>query len=252
KWYGVSFVPSDLYLDIPESNLGNNTYRYEDSWKESYAWKADTVVYFRVKIALCDASFSAIAESPWSNVTSIGFKASAWALADIQQAGENGLIPQSINGDFTRPITREEIAELSVKLYEKITQKSAESVSPNPFLDCTNPEVLKSYKLAIVEGISANKFSPLALTNREQIATMLFRAAKAIKPAGDFTIIGAPKFADDKTIASWASTEVKFMAKQGFIKGVGNNRFAPKGTTSCEQAIAIALRVYNNYAGIIT
>ena len=249
KWYGVSFVPSDLYLDIPENNLGDNTYRYLDMWKENYPWKADTVVYFRVKTALCDASFSAIAETPWSNIASIGFKASAWAIADIQQAEANGLIPLSINGDFTRPITREEIADLSVKLYEKITQKSAEPVAINPFLDTINPEVLKSSRLAIVEGITANKFAPLALTDRQQIATMLFRAVKAIKPTADFSIIGAPKFADEKAVASWAAKEVQFMAKQGFIKGVGNKRFAPKATTSCEQAIAIVLRVHNYYTG---
>jgi len=41
---------------------------------------------------------------------------------------------------------------------------------------------------------------------------------------------------------------VKFMAKNGFINGVGDNRFAPKATSTREQAVIVAVRVYETYA----
>ena len=63
---------------------------------------------------------------------------------------------------MTKPITREEFAELAVLLYEKVTDKS-ETVSPNPFTDTTNPQILKAYKLGITAGTSQTTFSPKVL-----------------------------------------------------------------------------------------
>ena len=61
-------------------------------------------------------------------------------------------------------------------------------------------------------------------------------------------------FADDRDISSWARDSVYFMASNGIINGVGNNRFAPRNTTTAEeaegyanatreQALAIAVRM---------
>jgi hypothetical protein len=180
----------------------------------------------------------------------VGVKASVWASPLIDKASQYGLLPDSLVGiDYTQPITREQFAELSVKLYEVYTHVSVQPVSPNPFTDSSNPGILKSYKLGIVKGIAADKFQPKALTNREQIAAMLYRAVKAMRPSADFSTTAAPVFADAKAISAWALDNVKFMSKNGFIAGVGGSRFDPKGVATCEQAIAIAVRVYEKYAG---
>ena len=42
-------------------------------------------------------------------------------------------------------------------------------------------------------------------------------------------------FADDKDISDWAKDSVYFMAANGIINGVGNNKFAPKNVTTEEQ-----------------
>lgn len=42
-------------------------------------------------------------------------------------------------------------------------------------------------------------------------------------------------------------TKKQFMAKNKLIGGVSNNRFAPKATRTREQAVLIALRVYESY-----
>ena len=61
--------------------------------------------------------------------------ASQWATEELNKAEKAGLIPDLLKGvDLTRPITREEFAELAVKLYEKSTGKAAIPSSPNPFL----------------------------------------------------------------------------------------------------------------------
>lgn len=246
-WAGVSMLKSSTYLE--ENSLGKDTYHFEQIWNESTDWDGSKTVSFRVSVSLCDSTFSAVATSPFSNVASIGVKSSAWAKTEIDKADKYGLLPASLTGvDYTGPISREEFAELSVKLYQVYTKKTAQPASPNPFIDCTNPEILKSYQLKIVNGTAPNKFEPKASTNREQIAAMLYRAVKAMKPDADFSTAGAPIFSDSKSVSNWAVENVKFMSKNNFIGGVGNSRFDPKGTATREQAIAIAVRVYEKYA----
>ena len=105
---------------------------------------------------------------------------------------------------MSEPITREEFAELAVLLYEKTTGKAAQPESPNPFTDTSNPEVLKAYKLGIVTVVGNSKIDPKALTNREQVATMLSRVIRVMVPDADFSTEGAPSFSDELHISSWA------------------------------------------------
>lgn len=169
----------------------------------------------------------------WSN-------ASQWATAELKKADDAGLIPDILKGaDLTRPITREEFAELAVKLYEKSIGKAAIPASPNPFPDTKNPEILKAYKLGVTTGISTAKglvFSPDDPINREQCATMLYRALKAIAPGGEYSIAGIKDFPDQKYISSWAVEGTKYMSKLGIIKGDNKGNFMPKAVTSAQEA----------------
>ncbi|MDD4494261.1 MAG: S-layer homology domain-containing protein [Eubacteriales bacterium] len=180
--------------------------------------------------------------SPASNVVSIGSgsyyaKASDWAKPELDQANQLGLIPEILIGaDLTKPITREEFCELAVLLYEKVTGTTATPVSPNPFTDTTNPQILKAYALGITNGTSATTFSPKTLINREQCATMLFRAIKAIAPNADYSIAGVKDFPDQKYISSWAVDGTKYMFKLGIIKGDNSGNFMPKATTAAQTA----------------
>ena len=220
-------------------------YVYTITWSEDYS---NTVVSYRARMIIddTDAFSEPIAATPFSNVTDVGIKASSWAAPEIEKAMAYGLVPASISGDFTQPITREEFAELSVLLYRVYTGKDAEAAPESAFTDCKNPEVLKAYKLGIVNGVGNSKFDPKALTNREQIAAMLNRAVKVIAPGADLSTSGAPVFSDEKIIASYFLENVKFMSKNGFIKG-SNGKFDPKGTCTREMAVLIAVRVYEQY-----
>ena len=59
---------------------------------------------------------------------------------------------------------------------------------------------------------------------------------------GDYTLSytkPAP-FADDKQISGYAKDSVYFMAANSIINGVGNNNFAPRNTTSAQEATGYA------------
>jgi len=179
--------------------------------------------------------------SEWSNVVSVNTpawsSASTWATAELQKAFDLGLIPGILKGaDMTRPITREEFCELAVLLYEKATGTTAVPVSSNPFTDTKNSRILKAYALGITTGTSATTFSPKTLINREQCATMLFRAIKAIAPNADYRVAGVRDFPDQKDISSWAVDGTKYMSKLGIIKGDASGNFMPKAATTAQTA----------------
>lgn len=215
--------------------------------------------YFRIAY-VCKQPSGTPVISAYSNVASSKVEAysnaSDWAKPELQKAIDAGLIPDILKGaDMTKPITREEFAELSVRLFEKVTAKASQPVSPNPFMDTTNSQILKAYNLGITAGTSATTFDPKILINREQCAAMLFRAIKAIKPDGNYSIEGIKDFPDQKHISSWAVESTKYMSKIGIITGDSKGNFMPKATTTAqeaagygmatrEQAIALSMRTY--------
>lgn len=202
---------------------------------------------------------SAAAVSTEVSTAAIYTSASAWAKPEIERAYDCGLIPHRLlTADAPQPATREEFCELTVRLYEQVTGETAAPISPNPFTDTANTEILKAYQLGITTGTSATTFSPQAVTNREQVTTMFGRTIRLMFPDGDYSLDGAPVFSDQADISPWAVEHVKFMSKAGILIGAGG-KFMPRavtdaqkatgyGTTKREEAIAIAVRIYTTYA----
>lgn len=167
--------------------------------------------------------------------------ASTWALVDLRAARDSGLTIPADGLSYNTPITREKFAEVAVKLYEALSGKKAPAATQNPFTDTKNPEILKAYSLGIVKGTGEGKFSPDARIDRESIAVMLLRAVNA--GGARLNKGAAVSFTDAASISGWAKDSVDAMAKANVIRGVGGNRFDPKGTATVEQAIIMANRI---------
>ena len=191
-----------------------------------------------------------------------GYSVSDWAKEELKKAEEMKIIPESLlTADLREDITRAEFAAVSVKLYEYLSKETAKKTEENPFEDTADEYVLKAYNLGLTTGTSEKEFSPDGVLTREQAATMLTRVYKkitvkewSIDNDADLTYDEDEKFADDESISSWAKASVYFMASKGIIKGVGDNKFAPKNFTdeekssgyanaSREQAILMAVRM---------
>ena len=198
------------------------------------------------------------------------YDASDWAQPELAKADALDLIPDSLIGaDLTKPITRAEFAAVAVKVYENLSGTKTTPSATTTFTDTTDTEVLKAHNTDLMVGVSAGKFDPNALLNREQAATALTRVLKrAYIPDWTFATDGNFKlnftrpatFADDTQISDWAKESVYFMAANEIIKGVGENKFAPKAVTSAEQAagyasatreqaIIIGMRLVDNLKG---
>ena len=173
---------------------------------------------------------------------------SDWAEKEIENAKKNGLVPTVLeNKDLTLEITRLEFASARVKLYEKLTNEIATATKTDVFEDCNDTEVLKAFELGITNGVSETAFAPNSNITREQIATML---ARTVALTGRDTAVYTKdiKFADESTVSSWAKNSVRYMAQEELIIGVGEGKFAPTGTATREQTLAISERTFEKFS----
>jgi hypothetical protein len=144
-------------------------------------------------------------------------------------------------------ITREEFCGIAVKLYENLSGKEALPCTVNPFNDTSDTDILKAYELGIVNGVSADRFTPANKISRQEICVMITRALKAAKPGLDYSVTDYDRFTDENKIASWAINEVRFASKNNIMKGVGVNTINPLGETSREQGVIMIKRTYENF-----
>lgn len=168
---------------------------------------------------------------------------SGWAYAELAEAEEYGLITDNIRAEMNAPITREEFAELAVRLVEVYTGKTPAAAPRDTFNDTKNEYVLKAYTCGIVNGVGKGRFEPESLTNREQIATMVGRTMQLIAPEMDTSYSDESNFSDEDQVADYFLPYVRFMSQRGFIKGSGG-QFRPKDNCTREQAVLIVKRVY--------
>ncbi len=191
--------------------------------------------------------FSSISTVSAAEIT-LWKNASDWAVSELNKAQSQSLIPAILNNqDFTQKATRAEFAAVAVKVYEALAGKAAQAPAANPFTDTSDAEILKAYNLGITTGVSTTEFAPDNNLTREQAATMLSRSyTKAYSLSALPAYTKPAAFADDAEISSWANEFVYFMAGNNIINGVGDNKFAPKNTTSREQALLIAVRIVEN------
>lgn len=158
--------------------------------------------------------------------------------------------PELKNRDLTGPINRAEFAAVAVNLYEEMggTVYDPETLTM-PFTDVSSDAITKAYKIGITNGVSPTKFNPYSRISRQDIAAMLTRVYKSLaldgwtlNGDGNYRLdaSGVTPFADDKDISGYAKDSVYFMVKNGIIKGVSANTFAPRNTTSAQTAIGYA------------
>jgi len=183
--------------------------------------------------------------------------ASPWAADELKLAEEMGLIPNDLKFlDLTRPISRAEFAKVAIIVFEKLTSEKTYLPVSSPFIDTEDHDILRAYRAGLMVGVTADRFAPDVIINREQAATALTRVLKRAYIPGwsfvtdnEYTMImdRVPPFDDEDAISSWARESVYFMASNSVIEGVGDNRFAPSVSATREQAIIIGLRLFMSF-----
>ena len=156
-----------------------------------------------------------------------------WAQQNIEKlvtAGAVGGYPDgTFKPDYT--ITRAEFATILVKAFK------LESQSAKVFTD-TASHWAKDYIAAananqIVNGYSDGRFGPDDPITREQMALMIYKAAK-LTPVAE-----SPQFVDSSAISEWARGAVAAAYQKGIMKGYPGNVFQPQGKATKAEAVTV-------------
>lgn len=188
-----------------------------------------------------------VAANATSAVLSLDGTQSSWAESELRQAYGYGLTSSGVMNNYKRDITREEFSSLAVKLYEGLTGNKA-LVETNPFTDTKNTDVLKAFRLQIINGKSSTGFYPYDKITRQEIAVMITRTLNASGMSTKATSSSFP-FTDKGQISSWAIDAMQFVYSSGIMKGIDSSSIGPLQYTSREQAIVLMKRTYEKYRG---
>lgn len=173
---------------------------------------------------------------------------SDWAKAEVEAAETAGLIPD-LNGNpgWQDNTTRLQFAQLAVRLAESVTGETLPAAPASTFTDCAELDVRKAYAAGIVNGTSVTTFSPDSKLTREQLATMLWRAADYIQQQTGEQVLTAggslTGYADADRVSDYAEEAVATLANYGIMKGTSATALSPQQNCSVEQSVLLAYRM---------
>ncbi len=191
---------------------------------------------------------------------------SSWAAENVTRADEikitDHLADSHGNTYYTNNISRGAFAAMIVKILAETNGINIEEIATNAsknkeveFDDISmysynGPEMYAAAALGIVNGVGNNEFAPSRFITRQEIAVMFYRALKYVESQGsEKYVTGASTdtsaYSDSAKIASWAKEGVGALVNLGIINGVTATEISPLTNTTIEQAIALAMRVFD-------
>ena len=217
-------------------DFGNPDYIYEIS----VAWDSINEDYY----SIISYKFAVVPENEVTGEDNI----SDWAKDEVNKAITEGLVTENTNSGYQNATTREQFAELIVNMVEKTLEKELEAAPVNTFTDTNDTNILKAYKAGIINGVGDGRFAPETTTNREQIASMIYRATEFIKAnsSKDLTPNKADlsKYTDKNSVSSWALESVGELAANQIMSGTSDTSLSPKSSCTVEQSILLIYRVF--------
>lgn len=169
---------------------------------------------------------------------------SAWAKNDIVTAISDRLVPDALQSNWQRPITRAEFCTLGTVLLTAQGHTFAALTGDSPFTDTADEAVRRMHALGVVNGVTDTTFGPDAPITRQEAAAMLYRMTNSVALPTSYADERTPyAFADDDSIADWAKEAVTFCYRSGVMSGMGQNRFDPTSSYTVEQAVLTMLRL---------
>ena len=184
-----------------------------------------------LKTAGCPSTnFTDVEENGWYH-TGVDFM--------VKNGFMNGVADDAfdVDGNLTR-------AQLVTILYRIAGEP--ESTATNPFADVADGQwytnaVIWAAENGIIKGVNTTTFAPNDQITREQIATILFRYAKAEKVEGKLA-----GFPDAEKVSDYAADAMAWAVEQGLINGIsesdGKTYLAPQETATRAQIAVILMR----------
>lgn len=172
---------------------------------------------------------------------------SSWAKVEVETAIAAELVPEALQKNYTKSVSRADVAQMFINLIEQSSGKDIDrlmnekgvSINRNAFTDTSDYAAFAANALGIINGTGNNQFSPDGTFTRSQIAAIINRVAKVL---GVNTDGYTHSFTD--VVGHWVDSELGWPSSVGIINGVGDNKFSPDTELTTEQAIAITYRAF--------
>jgi flavodoxin len=179
-------------------------------------------------------AYAAVEDTGFSDVA-----ADAWCVEAVQYVRDNGLMNGNTDTTFN-PNGTTSRGQIAAILY-RASGSPVVSGGAN-FSDVSSSAYYANATRwasanGIVTGYSNGTFAPNAPITRQQLAAILWRYAGS--PAAET----GDDFADESSIASYATTAVDWARNSGVISGKDGNRFDPNGSATRAQ-VAVILQRY--------
>lgn len=151
----------------------------------------------------------------------------SWAKDAIEALALKGIVSGRGNGLFDPDanITREEFAKIIINAFIGVDENLTCTFGDVQKGEWYYPYIATAQKLGIINGTSATTFGTGEKIARQDMAAILFRAAKQcgiVINSGDLT------FEDSEYVDDYAKEAVGALSSSGIINGKGNNLFEPK------------------------
>lgn len=225
SWYCANFIISAEYLYSYSAVIKRNT---DNTWQLVRLYPANSLP--------TETELAAFAAP------------SDWAKAEVEAADSAGLIPElDGNPGWQDNTTRLQFAQLAVRLAETVTGQTLPAAPASTFTDCADLDVRKAYAAGIVNGTSDTAFSPDSKLTREQLATMLWRAANYIQhQTGEQALTAGGSltgYTDANQVSAYAKEAVTSLAQHGIMKGTSATELSPQQNCSVEQSVLLSYRM---------
>lgn len=167
-----------------------------------------------------------------------------WARSYIERIVSSGAVSGYPDHTFRpeKTISRAEFVTMLVKAF------NLEPASGIVFED-TSSHWAREYIASaagngIVSGWGENEFRPEEPVTREQMAIMIYKAAKLLPVKSD-----SPAFTDRSDISSWAGEAVSAVSVNGLMQGYPDGSFRPRQTADRAQAVTVVAKALSALAG---
>lgn len=171
-------------------------------------------------------------------------------MKGIEKELKYDLIPDDLEEDTSRYITREQYCQVVLEVYEQLTGKSADEIktpAKSPFTDTRNPYVLKANALGIVSGVGNKKFNPKEKLTLEEKAVMLYNTLTLIDPSIEEDMGEELNCDDADEISSWALKAIKYLSKHNIIVDDENNELNPDDNVRIDDSNEITDRAVKHH-----
>lgn len=171
--------------------------------------------------------------------------ASGWAKPYVEAMEALGLIPASLEEApaLNVPMTREQMCDLLIQVYETHTQQEIIVDNERPFTDTESVSAAKAFALGIAAGMPDGTFGPERSLTREECCVFIYRLLDTLGTTLSGDAADLEYFLDAERVSKWSLTAVGAMIRYGVLQGSAG-RLNLKDNVTSEQGLVLLYRVY--------